>query len=125
MNSTLLVMAGGAFGAGLRYHLGRGLTAMLGAHFSYGTLAANLLGGLLMGMLTGWLLRFGMGGEQSRLFLGVGVLGGFTTFSAFSLELFNMIERGQWGVALGYSFLSVGGALVALMAGIMVMRQVA
>lgn len=125
MNSTLLVMAGGALGAGLRYHLGRALTAMLGVQFPYGTLAANLLGGFLMGVLTGWLVRYGMGGEQSRLFLSVGVLGGFTTFSALSLELFNMIERGQWGIALGYIFLSVIGALLALMAGITLMRQVA
>ena len=125
MNSTLLVMAGGALGAGLRYHLGRLLTHGLGAGFPYGTLAANLAGGFAMGLLMGWLTRSGVGGEQSRLFLGVGVLGGFTTFSAFSLEVVNMIEREQWMMAAGYSAASVLGAVLALFAGLMMMRQVA
>lgn len=125
MNSTLLVMAGGALGAGLRYHLGRLLTHGLGTGFPYGTLAANLAGGLAMGLLVGWLARSGVGGEQSRLFLGVGVLGGFTTFSAFSLDVVNMIEREQWMMAAGYSAASVLGAVLALFAGLMMMRQVA
>ena len=125
MNSTLLVMAGGALGAGLRYHLGRLLTHGLGAGFPYGTLAVNLAGGFAMGLLVGCLARSGVGGEQSRLFLGVGVLGGFTTFSAFSLEVVNMIEREQWMMAAGYSAASVLGAVLALFAGLMMMRQVA
>lgn len=125
MNATLLVMAGGALGAGLRYHLGRLITLVLGNAFPFGTFAANLIGGFAMGILAGWLARAGVNGDQSRLFLGVGLLGGFTTFSAFSLEIVSMIERGQWGVAATYSIASVVGAVLALFAGLMMMRQVA
>ena len=75
-------------GAALRYQLGRVLGAMVpGAAWPWGTFAANLLGGFAMGLLAGWLARGStMPGEPIRLLLGVGLLGGFTTFSAFSLE---------------------------------------
>lgn len=125
MNSTLLVMAGGALGAGLRYHLGRLSTHIWGTAFPYGTLAVNLLGGLAMGLLVGWFARNGADNEQSRLFLGVGLLGGFTTFSAFSLEVVTMIEKEEWIMAVGYSAASVVGATFALLAGLIIMRQVA
>ncbi len=125
MNNTLLVMAGGASGAALRYHLGRGLTHAFGAAYPYGTLAANLLGGLAMGLLVGWLARHDGSNEPWRLLLGVGLLGGFTTFSAFSLEVTAMIQRSQWGIALGYALLSVAGSVLALFAGLAMMRQVA
>ena len=125
MNATLLVMAGGASGAALRFHLGRIFIASLGISFPYGTLAANIIGGLAMGMVAGWLARFDGNAEHWRLFLAVGLLGGFTTFSAFSLEIANMIERGQWGVALGYCIISVIGAVLALFLGLFVIRQIA
>ncbi len=125
MNATLLVMAGGAAGAALRYHLGRGLTHALGTGFPYGTLAANLTGGLAMGLLAGWLARHASGNEPWRLLLAVGLLGGFTTFSAFSLELTNMIQRGTWSSAAGYALVSVAGSVLALFAGLALMRQVA
>ena len=95
MNATLLVMAGGALGAAGRYHLGRLVFHLGGTGFPMGTLAANLLGGFLMGILAGVLARSNFVDEPWRLFLGVGLLGGFTTFSAFSLEVMNMIERGM------------------------------
>ncbi|SIN63558.1 CrcB protein [Parasphingorhabdus marina DSM 22363] len=125
MNATLLVMAGGALGAGARYHLGRLLLHWAGPGFPYGTLAANLLGGFLMGVLVGVLARDSITGESWRLLLGVGLLGGFTTFSAFSLEVMNMIDRGDWGVAAGYALLSVTGSVAALFAGLLVVRTVA
>ncbi|MEL6874654.1 MAG: fluoride efflux transporter CrcB [Pseudomonadota bacterium] len=125
MNATLLVMAGGALGAGARYNLGRLLLHWAGPGFPYGTLAANLLGGLLMGVLVGVLARDSVTGESWRLLLGVGLLGGFTTFSAFSLEVMNMIDRGAWGVAAGYALLSVVGSVVALFAGLLAVRAVA
>ena len=96
MPNLLLVMLGGAFGAGARHLVGRATLAWLGAGYPWGTLAVNLLGGFAMGLLAGGLFRFGDHGEQWRLLLGVGVLGGFTTFSAFSLDIVNMIERGDW-----------------------------
>jgi len=129
MNSTLLVMAGGAMGAAARFHLGRFAFYMAGPNpaiaLPWGTLAANLLGGFLMGVLAGVLARSDFAAEPWRLLLGVGLLGGFTTFSAFSLETFLMIERGQWGLALGYALLSVAGSVIALFAGIVLIRWIA
>ncbi|MEO9470242.1 fluoride efflux transporter CrcB [Parasphingorhabdus sp.] len=125
MNATLLVMAGGALGAGARYNLGRLVFHWVGPGFPFGTLAANLLGGFLMGILVGLLALSDSVDEPWRLFLGVGLLGGFTTFSAFSLEVLNMIERGSWGIAAGYALLSVIGSVVALFIGLFAMRAVA
>ena len=85
------VALGGGVGAVLRYQLGRMMTLWLGpaavTAFPWATLAANVIGSMAMGLLAGWLARHGQGGEEMRLLLGVGLLGGFTTFSAFSLEL--------------------------------------
>ncbi len=118
-------MLGGAIGAGARHLTGRATLALWGPGYPWGTLAVNLIGGLLMGVLAGSLARFGQGGEQWRLLLGVGVLGGFTTFSAFSLDLMVMLERGDWGTALGYALFSVIGALAALALGLNLMRALA
>lgn len=124
------VAVGGAFGAVMRYQLGRSMTAWLGpaamTAFPWATLAVNALGSLLMGVLAGWLAARGTGsGEQLRLLLGVGLLGGFTTFSAFSFELVILIERGQFLFALLYAFLSVALGITGLFAGLMVMRALA
>lgn len=123
MNS-LIVMLGGATGALARYHLGRAAFALFGPGFPWATLTANIAGGMAMGLLAGWLARFGSGGEQLRLLLGVGLLGGFTTFSAFSLETVLMIEKGQYGIAATYILASVAGAVLALMGGLQIMRSV-
>lgn len=127
MNNILLVMSGGAVGALARYQLGRFAGHLLpGANWPWGTFAANLLGGFAMGLLAGWLARFhASSGEPFRLLLAVGVLGGFTTFSSFSLETILMMERGQFGLATAYAALSVVGALAALAGGLAVMRSVA
>lgn len=124
------VAVGGAFGAVLRYQFGRSMTAWLGpaamTAFPWATLAVNALGSVLMGVLAGWLATRGTGSsEQMRLLLGVGLLGGFTTFSAFSFELVILIERGQLLFALLYAFLSVALGITGLFAGLMVMRAVA
>lgn len=124
MNSLLLVMAGGAVGSGARYLVGRGWLALAGPGQPYGTLSVNLAGGLAMGLLAGWLAR-GAGGEPVRLLLGVGLLGGFTTFSAFSLDVVAMLERGQTAAALGYVVASVVGAVLAVFAGLLLVRAVA
>jgi fluoride exporter len=127
MTNLFLVMGGGAAGAALRYQLGRfaGHVAP-GATWPWGTFAANLIGGFAMGLLAGWLARgSATPGEPLRLLLGVGMLGGFTTFSAFSLETMLMIERGQAVLALGYALASVAGAVAALALGLAVMRGVA
>ena len=125
MPPLLLVMLGGAFGAGFRYHIGRVALLQLGPGFPWGTWIVNLLGGFLMGVLAGTLARFSEGGESLRLFLGVGVLGGFTTFSAFSLETYNMLARGDWAIAGAYAVSSVTGSILALILGLMMVRLVA
>jgi CrcB protein len=117
MPSLLLVMIGGAVGAGLRYEVGRLALRILGAAFPWGTLAVNLAGGLLMGLLAGAIYGEAAAQRPLWLLLAVGVLGGFTTFSAFSFDLFAMIERGQAGAALTYGAGSVLGALLLLYLG--------
>lgn len=126
MTNIFLVMGGSAVGAALRYLLGRFAGHLTpGATWPWGTFAANLIGGFAMGLLAGWLARgSAVAGEPIRLLLGVGLLGGFTTFSAFSLETLLMFERGQMIVALGYALASVIGAVVALALGLTVMRSV-
>lgn len=128
--ATLNVAVGGAFGAALRYQLGRSMTGWLGSDamtvFPWATLAVNAVGSLLMGFLAGWLaFRGGESGEQLRLLLGIGLLGGFTTFSAFSLELVLLIERGQIGLAALYALLSVALGVSGLFAGLALMRAAA
>ena len=132
--ATLHVAIGGAVGAVLRYQLGRAMTVWLGGPamsiFPWATLAVNALGSLLMGMLAGWLVRHGavgsgQGSEQLRLLLGVGLLGGFTTFSAFSLEMVLLIERGQFAIAGLYAILSFALGISALLFGLVVMRNFA
>lgn len=124
MLNLFLVMLGGAIGSAARYGVGRAGVALLGPAFPWGTLAVNLVGGFLMGLLGASLLRFGPNAEQARLLLGVGVLGGFTTFSSFSLETFAMIERGDVLVALGYVLASVIGAIGTLAIGMTLARAV-
>ena len=122
MPHLLLVMAGGAIGAGLRFLLARWTLHQFGPALPWGTLSANILGGLAMGILAGLLARFGTGGEGWRMFIGIGILGGFTTFSAFSLETANMIERGAMGLAAGYALVSVVASVAALFAGLWLVR---
>ncbi|MCW4461444.1 fluoride efflux transporter CrcB [Sphingomonas sp. BT-65] len=125
MNHLLLVMLGGAFGAGARHLTGRAALALWGPDFPWGTLIVNLAGGLAMGLLAGWLAARSSGDEALRYLLGVGVLGGYTTFSAFSLETANMLQRGEYGIALLYILASVIGSIAALFAGLQLARVAA
>lgn len=123
MNGLFPVMIGGALGAGGRHLLGHAMLARLGPGFPWWTLTANITGSFAMGLLIGWLARSG-GYEAARLFLAVGLLGGFTTFSSFSMEFWMLFERGQTGQAATYVAASVAGALLACGVGLLIMRQV-
>ena len=122
MSPIFIVMVGGAIGAGFRYHIGLVALRQLGPGFPFGTWLVNLLGGLLMGVLAGVVARGPAETEPLRLFLGVGVLGGFTTFSAFSLESFNMLARGDYMMATAYAVSSVAGSVLMLFLGLTLVR---
>ena len=124
MYHLLLVMAGGALGSAARFLVGRATLRGFGPDFPYGTLTVNLVGGFAMGILAGFLARHSAG-ENWRLLIGVGMLGGFTTFSAFSLDVVTLIERGSLGTALAYALVSVIGSVLALFAGLLLMRVAA
>lgn len=124
MNGLFPVMIGGALGAGARHLVGQAMLARLGPGFPWWTLSINIAGSLLMGLLIGALARGSDGGDTARLFFGVGVLGGFTTFSSFSMEFWLLFERGQTGQAATYVLASVVGAILACGLGLFVVRQV-
>lgn len=129
LTSSLFVALGGALGSWLRYVVGRGWTGAIGpvaaSAFPWATLTVNVLGSFAMGLLAGWLARHGEGGEGWRLLLGVGLLGGFTTFSAFALEFGLLVERGALGIAAGYVALSLIAGFAGLFAGLYLIRTFA
>lgn len=107
MERYLLVMLGGAIGAMLRYGLGAWVQGLLGPGFPWSTLLINITGSFLIGLV----LRLSLEGALSpewRLFLAVGVLGGYTTFSTFSWETLTLVQQGEWFKA----FLYVAGSVV-------------
>jgi CrcB protein len=127
--ASLGVAIGGAGGAVLRYHVGRAVGHLAGAGntFPWGTLSVNLLGSLAMGVLVGWLAKGTVPvatAESLRLALGVGLLGGFTTFSAFSAELVTMLHRGQAGLAVGYIAASLIAGMAAIVLGLVAAQSV-
>jgi len=123
MRLFLLASAGGALGAGARYLVGVLAVSWLGAGFPWGTLFVNVVGSFLMGIVVeGVALRCG-GSTELRTFLSTGILGGFTTFSAFSLEVVALAERKLPGLALAYVIASVVLAVAALVAGMALVRS--
>src|ERR1700712_3675798 len=122
MEKLILVFVGGGVGSLARYGVG---LAYGKTDWPFNTFTVNVLGGLLMGLLVGWLaLRGGADQERWRVLLAVRVLGGFTTFSSFSLETALMIERKAYATAAGYIGLSVVLAIGALFAGLYLARRV-
>lgn len=119
MNPWFQVALGGASGALARYAIGRALP-WDGQGWPLHTLAVNIIGGLLMGLVAGVLQARGLGGYGPLLL--TGLLGGFTTFSAFSFETWTLFDQGQVPLALGYVFLSVTGAIAAVAGGLFLAR---
>ena len=122
MNSLFAVAVGGAVGASGRYLFNLQMMRLLGPNFPWGTFGVNIIGSFIMGVIAESLaLRFNVSSEV-RSFLMTGVLGGFTTFSAFSLDAGNMIERNDWGMAGLYVSASVIGSIAALFLGLYAVR---
>jgi fluoride exporter len=120
----LAVALGGAVGASGRYLFAAQALRLMGPGFPWGTLGVNIVGSFAMGMLVESLaLRFHLSPEM-RVFLVTGVLGGFTTFSAFSLDMSLMIEKKELVMAGLYAFGSLGGAVLALFFGLWFARAV-
>jgi CrcB protein len=127
--ASALVASGGALGALARYQVGRWMTNLAGPDngFPWGTLAINIIGSLAMGALVGWLARgttSDQAAESLRLLVGVGLLGGFTTFSAFSAELVTLVHRGAAMQALGYGAASVLAGMAAVVAGLIIAQSI-
>ncbi|MDA5093286.1 fluoride efflux transporter CrcB [Aliiroseovarius sp. KMU-50] len=122
MTHLLQVALGGAIGASMRYLTNVGATRMMGHGFPSGTMIVNVLGSFLMGVLIVAITK--KGGQHMAPLLMTGILGGFTTFSAFSLDTLTLYERGEHGLALGYVLASVGLSLAAIVAGVFATRMV-
>ena len=127
MQATALVFVGAGIGGALRHGVNVGCARLFGIGFPWGTLAVNVIGSLAMGLVVGWLAaRLDAGWSQPlRLFLTTGMLGGFTTFSAFSLDTVLLWERGQAATAALYVGTSVVVSVLALVAGLSLMRTLA
>ena len=118
----LIVFLGAGVGGALRHGVNVGSARLFGFGFPFGTLIVNVAGSFAMGLLAGYfLLRPGYS-QELRLFLTTGVLGGFTTFSAFSLDTALLVERHAYGLAAGYAVGSVAASVSALFFGLALFR---
>jgi CrcB protein len=115
---------GGGIGAIARYAMGKGITERANSLFPYGTFTVNLLGAFLIGVLFALLVERGVGHPHLRLLLITGFLGGFTTFSAYTINAITLIEAGSWNTALLYVMASNLLGLLACLAGIVAIRTI-
>lgn len=120
MTPIFQVALGGAIGASLRYMTGLMMARLLGKGFPWGTLTVNIVGSFLMGVLVVVLAQTG---NRYAPLLMTGLLGGFTTFSAFSLDVVTLYERGQVALAGGYVAASVTVSIAAMFAGLLLARS--
>jgi CrcB protein len=124
MFHLVLVALGGAIGASLRHLVNLGSLRLVGANYPWGTMAINVAGSLAMGIFIELLARRFNASNELRLFIATGILGGFTTFSAFSLDFAVLWERGAAVPALAYAIASVAGSILALFLGLWLARSV-
>ncbi|HET7412298.1 MAG TPA: fluoride efflux transporter CrcB [Pararhizobium sp.] len=121
----LLVAIGGAIGATCRHLVGILTLRLFGSGFPWGTITVNIVGSFLMGVIVELIAKRFNASLELRLFLMTGILGGFTTFSSFSLDTAFLWERGQTALALGYVVASVGLSVAALFGGLALVRSIA
>lgn len=124
MRLFLLAASGGAIGAGARYLVNVTCAACWGAAFPWATLIVNVVGSFVMGVVVASSLPLLGGSAAWRTFLATGILGGFTTFSAFSLDAWDLVERQQVALAASYVLGSVVLSILGLAAGLAVTRAV-
>ncbi|PDS67757.1 fluoride efflux transporter CrcB [Rhizobium anhuiense] len=125
MIQALLVAVGGAIGSLLRYYVGQWALRLMGPAFPWGTLAVNVVGCFVIGVFAELIARKFNASVELRLLLITGFLGGFTTFSAFSLDAISLFERGEAVAGGVYIVASVGLSMAAVIAGLAVMRALA
>lgn len=123
MMHVFLVFLGGGLGAASRHLVSLATLRLFGPSFPVGTLAVNVVGSLAMGLFIGWLARRAGVGEELRLFVATGFLGGFTTFSAFSLDVANLWQRGEVTMAGTYIAASLVLSIIGLFAGLYLARN--
>jgi fluoride exporter len=121
----LLVFVGGGLGASLRHTVNVVCVRCMGTAFPWGTFVINISGSIVMGLIAGYLTFKGEASQPWRLFLMTGILGGYTTFSAFSLDTALLYERGEFGLALAYVLGSVVLSIAGLFAGLALVRHLA
>jgi CrcB protein len=122
MMSYLVVFIGAGVGGSIRHGMNIWVARLLGTHFPFHTFIINIVGSLVMGLVAGWFVKRGYETGHLRLFLATGILGGFTTFSAFSLDAVLLWERHEHLLAALYVGGSVAGAIAGLMLGLWIMR---
>lgn len=121
----VIVFLGAGIGGALRHGVNQFAAHLLGIAFPFGTLTVNVAGSFLMGVLAEYFALRGGFSQEVRLFLTTGMLGGFTTFSTFSLDAISLWERGQWGNAAAYVAISLVLSLAGLFAGLAIIRFLA
>jgi CrcB protein len=125
VNSYLVVFLGAGIGGALRHGVNVAALRLLGPGFPHGTMTVNVVGSTAIGLLAGWFAHRADPGQTWRLFLTTGILGGFTTFSAFSLDVALLFQRGQIGLASVYVLASIALAILGLFAGLWLIRSIA
>ena len=125
MGHFLLVCLGGAIGSGLRFLSATGAVMLFGADFPRGTIFVNLLGSFLLALVMGVSTSSTLISLEWRLFLGAGVMGGFTTYSSFNYETIQLAVQGSWGPALFNVVVTVAGCLLSGVAGLALGRAIA
>jgi fluoride exporter len=124
MLNYVLVFFGGGLGASLRHTINVACAKCIGPGFPYGTFIINISGSIVMGLIAGYLAFKGEASQPWRLFLMTGILGGYTTFSAFSLDAATLYERGAIGLAAFYVLGSVVFSIAGLFIGLAIVRSI-